>query len=262
MARSISGYPQELLAHGRYWFTTADVLDAFPDQQQKSVYRALGLLQQNDAVFSPAQGFYVVIPSEYRGWGVVPAEWFIDPLMVHAGRAYYVALLSAAAIHGAAHQSPQTFQVAVSSPTRNRDLGRIRLRFYQTMSIAKADTVKVTSHTGQFNAASKEMTLCDLAWRPKDAGGLSNVATIVREFPEVDTEKLARLAPLHGRSAVRRLGWLLHRFSPHDPDLHWLQVVAQPRLGQPALLDPGGGRRGHLDHTWNVRVNATVEPDL
>jgi len=76
--------------------------------------------------FVPAPGLYIPIPSEYSTWGVVPALDFIDQLMKHLGRSYCVGLLSAAEIHGAAHQRPQVFQVFADKhamPARPKFLG-------------------------------------------------------------------------------------------------------------------------------------------
>jgi len=51
------------------------------------------------------KGFYVIVPLEYQAIGSVPAEWFVDDLMRFIGQPYCAGCLSAAAIHGAAHQS-------------------------------------------------------------------------------------------------------------------------------------------------------------
>jgi hypothetical protein len=48
-------------------------------------------------VFSPARGFWVLIPPEFRSWRAVPASRFADVMMRALDRTYYVALLSAAA---------------------------------------------------------------------------------------------------------------------------------------------------------------------
>jgi hypothetical protein len=61
---------------------------------------------------------------------VVPADWFIDDLMGHLGRRYYVALLSAAARHRASHQAPQVFQMMADGRVLDRAIERVRLRFY------------------------------------------------------------------------------------------------------------------------------------
>ena len=55
---------------------------------------------------------------------------FIDALMGAFGRRYFVALLSAAELYGAANQRPQVFQTMVDQPVEDRDFGRVRLRFY------------------------------------------------------------------------------------------------------------------------------------
>ena len=47
-------------------------------------------------------------PSTARG-GSLPSELFIAGMTRALGRDYYVSLLTAAAMHGAAHQAPQVF---------------------------------------------------------------------------------------------------------------------------------------------------------
>jgi len=108
--------------------------------------------------------------------------------------------------------------------------------------------------------ATPETTVVDLAWRPGLGGGMSNVATVFKEIGDIDTELLARIAPLRNRSTVRRLGWLIERFRP-DLDAHWLHVVARPEEGEAAVLVPGR-KRGYVDRRWGLRINAIVEPDV
>lgn len=78
-----------------------------------------------------------MIPPEYRSWGVIPADWFIDDLMRHRGRRYYVALLSAAVYHGASHQAPQVFQVMADGRVLDRAIERVRPRFYASEHAAR-----------------------------------------------------------------------------------------------------------------------------
>ena len=49
---------------------------------------------------SPSRGFYVIVPSEYRRLGCLPADQFVPALMERRGIRYYVGLLSAAQYHG------------------------------------------------------------------------------------------------------------------------------------------------------------------
>jgi predicted transcriptional regulator of viral defense system len=229
--------------------------------QKGAVLRtSLARLTKEGRLFSPARGFYVVVPPEYRSWRVLPAEWFIDAMMKHLGRDYYVGFLNAAALHGASHQAPQTFRVVTTRPLSDRDIERVRLRFTASEHVADMPTERRSVHTGYMTVASPETTVIDLAWRPNLGGGISNVATIIKEIGRLDTELLARIAPLRNRPTVRRIGWLIERFRP-DLDPHWLRVVARPEEGEPALLVPGR-KRGELDRGWGLRINATVEADV
>jgi hypothetical protein len=49
----------------------------------------------------------VIVPPEYRRIECLAADHFVPQLMEHLGEWYYVALLSAAELHGAAHQRPK-----------------------------------------------------------------------------------------------------------------------------------------------------------
>ena len=64
------------------------------------------------------------IPAEYRSWRAVPASHFIDPMMRHLDHGYYVGYLSAAEVHGAAHQRPQVFQVITDARLNDRTFDR------------------------------------------------------------------------------------------------------------------------------------------
>jgi predicted transcriptional regulator of viral defense system len=139
-----------LLSQGRHIVTSSDIEAMIGPSPNPS--SRLATLRRQHRLVSPAKGLYLVIPAEYRGWKTLPADWFIDALMRHMGRHYYVGLLSAAEIHGAAHQAPQVFQVMVDERVRPRSLGRVKLRFYQSAAVLKAiyrqGVERRTVHTG------------------------------------------------------------------------------------------------------------------
>ncbi|MEX0754674.1 MAG: type IV toxin-antitoxin system AbiEi family antitoxin [Actinomycetota bacterium] len=203
----------------------------------------------------------MVIPPEFQTWGSVPPDWFIDPMMEHLARGYYVGLLTAAAFHGAAHQQPQVFQVVVNKHLADRDYGRAHLRFMVSDRVPQMDVERRHTHTGTFNLATRETTLVDMAWRPQASGGISNVATVAREIGPLDGERIARLAMVRNRATARRLGWLLEQFR-QDVDRHWLRVVARTDEGDATLLGPGEPKRGRTDRLWGVVVNTQVDVDL
>lgn len=250
------------LAAGRYTFTLAEA-QTILDLDTAAARSALSRLRRRRQVFSPTHGLYVAVPPEYRSWGVVPGEWFIDAMMRHLGRPYYVGLLTAAAMLGAAHQAPQVFQVLTdrSELFRERDLGRVRLRFYSSKYITEDSTTRITVPSGYVTVSSKETTVVDLVTKPRQSGGLSNVGTVLRELGELKGSELARVASRRGRTVARRVGWLVDRFGQVD-DLEALRQAARLDLGEPALLDPSKGRRGRADPTWQVRLNTMVEADV
>ncbi len=252
--------PDLLISQGRY-AASLEEIRALTGGSYAAVTSGLGRLRRQRRVFSPTRGLYVVVPPEYRSWGVVPADWFIDDLMGHLGRQYYVALLSAAAYHGAAHQAPQVFQTMVDGRVLDRAIGRVRLRFYVSAHVGGTPTQPVVTHTGSVPVSTREATVVDLVREPSASGGISNVATILREIGELDGAVLAMLAARHGRALARRTGWLVEHYGTCQ-DLGPLRLVAILDLGEPALLSPSGPRRGPTDSAWRVRVNAVVEPDL
>jgi predicted transcriptional regulator of viral defense system len=257
---SLAELPDALISQGRYWVTSSEAA-GLAGVPAAHVYPGLQRLRRRGAMFSPARGFHVVIPAEYRSWGVMPGELFIDGMMRALGRNYYVGLLTAAAMHGAAHQAPQVFQVMVDRHVADRDIERVRLRFYANERLRGMATEERRVDTGRIQLATRETTLVDLVVHPDDAGGLNNVATVAVEIGEIDVQLLARLAGVRSRSVARRLGWLLDRYRP-DLDTGALREVAQADSGYPTRLVRALPARGPVDRRWNLQVNSDVEPDL
>ncbi|HAK94450.1 MAG TPA: hypothetical protein DCM87_05480, partial [Planctomycetes bacterium] len=106
---------EKLQSEGRYTFARQEA-QVKTGRGFVAAQSALRRLKRQGRIVSPKRGFYVVVPPEYRAAGSPPASWFIDDLMRHIGQPYYVGLLSAAAIHGAAHQQPMVFQVVTGKP--------------------------------------------------------------------------------------------------------------------------------------------------
>ncbi len=257
--QAIRNLPDALIGEGRYAATTGEIVE-WAGADADSVRHGLARLRSQGRVFTPARSFHVMVPPEYRSWGAVPAPWFIDSMMRHLRRDYYVAMLSAAALHGASHQAAQVFQVVTTRHVEDRDFGRIALRFYRSGFVPQTPTETVNTPTGTMTVSSREGTVVDLVERPRESGGLSNVATILGEIGPLDGATLADLSRLRSRTHARRLGWMLGRFGD-DVDLERLHRLAMPGAGKPSLLAAGGARQGAVDHDWGVRVNVLVEPD-
>ncbi len=257
---SLGNLDDRLIGAGRYTATVAELVEE-TEATPSAVRSALARLVEKRRAFSPARGLFVFVPSEFRSWGVVPAEWFIDQMMQHLDREYYVGLLSAAQLHGAAHQRPQVTQVIVNSPVADRDLERVRLRFYASdAEFSKLPIQRRNSKTGTFAVSSPELTVVDLCSRPVLAGGLDNIATIIIELHEehkLTSQGFAKLAGLVAAHALKRAGYLVESLT----DLQLDELAIALKMGEPTMLDPDGDRRGPVDRRWNVRVNVEVESE-
>lgn len=258
----IGKLPDALLAAGVHAFTVEDAA-AVAGIKPDSARPALARLIKKKLAFSPARGLYIPIPPQYRSWGAVPASWFVDALMVHLGRSYYVGYLSAAEIHGAAHQRPQVFQVVVNQDLRERGFGRVQLRFITNREAADLPAVQTNTPTGTMAVSTPELTALDLANRPEHGGALHNVATMLAELAregKLDDTALSELAKKFPAAAGRRLGWIVEHFT--DGRLDALADAVSAATRTPSKLDQHVPRRGNVDGRWRIRVNTAVEPDL
>lgn len=252
--------PDLLLSRGQRTFSLGEA-KALLGTSEPAVRQGLARLAQAGRIFSPSRGLYVVIPPEYRSWGTVPASHFIDDLMRVLGRVYYVALLSATEMHGAAHQAPQVFQVMCDRHVADRDFGRTRLRFYTGRHVRHTGVERRNVPTGHVRLSPPELTAVDLVEHPDESGGISNVATVLAELGRLEGQALADYARARTRSVARRLGWLLELVET-EADLAALRDVAAPQEGHPTPLRVGAPRHGVVDRAWNVRIKSSVEPDL
>src|ERR1044071_160935 len=168
--------PDLRLSRGRHHFTTAEAV-ALLGSSDQAVRKGLERLAEARQIISPSRGFYVIVPPGFRSWATVPGSHLVDAMMRQLDRVYYVALLSAAEIHGAAHHAPQVFQVMVNRPLEDRDLGRTRLRFFTGRHVPDAPVELHNTPTGTMRVATPELTAVDLVDYVAATGGLDNVAT-------------------------------------------------------------------------------------
>lgn len=254
-----------LLSMGRQAVTTSEAA-ALLGVPESHVAPLLARQLQRARFFSPTKGLYVAIPPEFRSWGAVPASHFVDVMMRHLGHPYYVCLLSAAELHGFAHQRPQVFQVMTVARLRPRSFGRVKVEFVYSSMTASRPTTALNTATGTMRVSKLGTTMLDLVAFANRSGGLDNVATIFEEMliaGSVDTVDLAESGADYPSSVVQRTGWLLDylgRRSGHAVATEPLLARARER-STPTPLEPAYGRSGALDRRWNVVVARVPEAD-
>lgn len=254
-ATTFSRLWDRLISEGVVSITVRD-LAARADTTMEATFRAVHDAKKAGVIFSPAQGLYVLVRPEYRSWSTVPADWYMDDMMCHMGRNYYVSFLTAAGLHGASHHASQLFQVVVDKTVRDRDVSGVRLRFYQSGAIDARATEQKTYPNGVMTVATPETCLLDLAERPDAGGGLNIILEVVPEL-EINVDLLVENARVRPRAVARRCGWVLSRTHP-NLEVEELRGLANPRVRNPILLLPGGGSTGPVDTEWGVTVNTQV----
>jgi predicted transcriptional regulator of viral defense system len=259
---SAAKYILELAARGRYCFTTDEAVASLGGSVP-TVRAALRRLKAKGEIADPYRGFHVVVPPEYRRLGCLPADQFVPQLMQHLGEGYYVALLSAAELHGAAHQRPQSFQVMVKANRRALECGGVRVQFVARKGHERTPVIEKNTPRGPLRIASPEATALELVGYADQCGGLDNVSSVLAELVEaLDPQKLVDAAVLCPIAWVQRLGYLLdvggHRELGHVlvPHVKEHAHVVAPLVR--AKTKTGAERV----ERWKLAVNASVEPDL
>jgi predicted transcriptional regulator of viral defense system len=267
---AFSSYLTNLLSAGRVVFSRDEARQAL-GVSDGALLDAAERQQRRQHLISPRRGFYVIVPPQYLAWGAPPPPWYIDDLMRHEGRPYYVGLLKAAELHGATHQAVMEFQVITDKRLPKIRAGRSTLGFYYRKDIGTVSQ-GIEDHktdTGRMKVSSVELTVLDLLRYPHAASGLDNIATIVSDLGDrIDPGKLAALAASYERSVSQRLGHLLDRYGhseraealraalPQGPALAWIEL--EPSQAADPVFSPELKER---DERWRVIVRRPPERD-
>ena len=259
-----ASYVRELMSRGRYTFTLEEATSVL--KVSKIAARAsFRRLKAKGFIAMPIRGFCVVVPPEYTTLSCLPADQFIAELMHFLKAPYYIGLLSAAELHGAAHQKPQEFQVITSHNRKMIVCGRVTIRFVARKDIEKVPTVSMNTPRGYIQVSTPEATAFDLLLYPEYAGGLSNVATVLSELCEKITPIKLRQAVVYvpNISSIQRAGFIFDRILKKKELANSLEKVVRKKGKAIVPLMASGVRKGvEIDRKWNLFVNEKVDPDV
>ena len=256
----------ELQSRGVYAFSLDDMRGLFPEQSNQALALALNRAVKKGRIKSVHKGYYVIIPPEYASQGAPPPPLFIDGLMKHLKRPYYVGLLNAATYHGAAHQQPQEFTVITGLPAlRMKQSKSIKIQFVAKKAMPARGMEQRKTDTGYFNISGPELTAFDLIQFEDRVGGLNRVFQVLSELIDsVDAERLVEMlersdiAPAY----VQRLGYILEKVEESNPLAEPLRVYLQKREKplQRVPLKPKGKRTGYPIHPqWKIIENVKID---
>ncbi|MDR1015496.1 MAG: type IV toxin-antitoxin system AbiEi family antitoxin [Coriobacteriales bacterium] len=197
---------------GKLFFSLNEVAGAFPDLSGNALMTAIGRQIAKGSIQSLWRGFYGILVYDYGLRKIIPVSDYIDLLMQHLGRDYYVALLTAAALQGAAHQVSQTFMVMVKGGSlRTREKNGVRIKFFTRSRMSHNYRERVMVKTGYMTVSAPELTALDVVARMSDIGGLSRTVEVLEElaenldFTKVHDDYFSLASP----ATVQRLGYLL-----------------------------------------------------
>lgn len=161
---NLEDFINEVRAKGRYSFALDELKSIF-DQSDKAVNQSLFRLKNKRKIAQIRKGYYAILSPEFSRQQMVPPYLFIDDLMHSLKKPYYVGLLSAAALYGAAHQQPMEYFVIVKRPAlRDIKNKKIKINFFVKKQWRKQDIVQKKTDAGYINVSSPELTTLDLLY--------------------------------------------------------------------------------------------------
>ena len=262
----LEAFVDELRSRGRYTFTLDELRDKY-ELSNEALKKALQRLIKKKEATRIRQEFYVIVPPEYRQKGVLPTSLFIADLMKFLQKDYYVGLLSAASLYGAAHQQPQAFFVITTKPTlRPITSNRFTINFFYKKEWSQEDINQRKVETGYLKVSSPELTAFDLVAYFDRVGGLNRTATILEELSEtLNDEQLVQTAKHYGQiSVIQRLGYLFEEvlgkkelvepLATYLKSVKHFPVLLRPQKNKPVTMITG--------NKWKVVANTEIEIDV
>jgi predicted transcriptional regulator of viral defense system len=262
---SIIQWLDKLLAKGAYGFATEALQNEFPNHSDIAVKRALSRLSAKGKIVSLYKGYYLLLPPQYASKGILPPQLYLDAFMKHLQRPYYVALLNAAAFHGAAHQQPQEYFVMTDFPVlRPTQIKGLKINYISIKQFPQSLIEKRKTEAGYLNISNAVLTAGDLIQFEKRVGGLNRAATVLNELAEVikPTDFTAVVLQHVHVTALQRLGYLLEN-TCYNTELANALFEAMTReelnLFRIPLKAAKATKGFSSDNRWKVIVNTEID---
>ena len=253
--------------HGFPTFSIEDVRETGMYSSEQILQNELYRLCSNKTIASVYRGFYVIIPVQYVLRGSVPATYYIDQLMAYLSKPYYVCMLSAAELLGAAHQRPQQFSVMTTFPKRRGVSTRnVIIDWFYREGLPEDALITKNTETGTIRISNPLLTAADLVQYQQHVGGLSLVATILEELSEQINIKsqFASLASFVKKVTWQRLGYILEHVVEENElaDELYEQIRNLPgSLMYMPLSTSAEDNTSERNSRWKININVQIEKD-
>lgn len=252
---------------GMRYFSFSEVCTQFPNLSRQVVKNNLFRLRKEQKIYSPYREFYVILPTQYRLRAAVPPMFYMSELMEKLGRKHYFSLLSASVLWGAAHQRPQIDHVTIEAPglftasKQKRDV-----EWIVRASIPEKFVLTKPGEDGDIHYSNAELTAVELVQYEQKSGGLSQVATVLRELLEhTDFAHASEgVFQVCKDTAVQRLGYIVECVLGEERQgeviyHEWTRCCPAPHFIK--LSTRSSEAVSRRDERWKIDVNATIEED-
>lgn len=264
---SINQWLDNLLARGAYGFAKEALHQDIPDYSEIAIKRALSRLSTKGKIVSLYKGYYLILPPQYASKGILPPALYLDAFMKHLQRPYYVALLNAAAFHGASHQQPQEYFVMTDFPVlRPTHKKGLKVNYISIKELPEPLIEKRKTEAGYLNVSNAALTACDLIQFEKRVGGINRAATVLNELAEVikPTDFTSILLHHVHVTTLQRLGYLWENVC-YTIELADALLEAMKReelsLFRIPLKAAKETKGFSSDNRWKVIVNTEIDID-
>jgi len=265
--RKISDWVNQQLSSGKYSFILPYLRAQMPDKSYASIKVALKRLVDKNKIISVYKGFYIIIPPSYQNMGILPPVMFMDYLMQYLDRPYYISLLSAAALHGAAHQQPQSYFVCTTLPSMRSTYKKgIHIKYVSKRRFPDSHIVQKKTESGYVNVSDPILTCLDLINYHKTIGGFNRLATVINELSEEinDHQISSDILQLAPKADIQRLGYLWEYECEQIKlanDLFNLLKESQNPIKTNKLNPSLNLNKQSPKNRWKINVNTKIEID-
>ena len=226
---TIRKWIQSLEEKGIYSFSMQELKEVFAHLKEKTILNTLGTLKKQGKLLPLWNGIYSIVRFVDIGNAIdnkaIREEgkpyFYIETLMQHLKREYYVALLSAVEVYLSPKEALQANEITVITslpPLRDSFRGQGKIRYFVKKDIKNLREIGVKRKTLPFSikertlrVASLELTAVDLLLYEKEIGGIQKAVEVIQRiknhlsWQELPTEVILS-TPV---SIFQRLGYVL-----------------------------------------------------
>ena len=266
---NINAWVEDLPKRGRLCFSKTDVEQQFPNLTGHNLLIALNRLVVKKKIQSVWRGFYAVILPDYGLEGIVPPIDYIDHLMRHLGKQYYIGLLTAAELYGAAHQAPQEFLVISSSTKLRKKVEQnVKINFVAKKTIPQKQLTQMMTRSCYVNVSNPLLTAYDLICYSKNIGGINRAATVINDlsekirFTNIDKKFIQSFAPV----VTQRLGYIFEElgFEELSNKLYRKAEIAGQKFRKTTLIVVDKTKdlsKYPVNDKWQLIINEQIDTD-